>query len=294
MYDFYNSDTDVQTAVNELAAAANKGELYIIADEAIYDGSHQPIDMLDDGQDLQYRDTIILCEGPRDNLTVVSRLRARGLPVRVVTSRNGEAAIRDVALSALFCNSESTCIFTSMDDILLEPVSKATIRQKYFDWTTVKVMPGNYYFSSSFFFFFCVSRYRTLSVPTLPTTADEYVDPDHQPAQPTVVVSGGTRYEGETPQSSQRFGDTYKTRTRVCVRGRKTDMASILEMTVDYLKIVNSKLPTEFHAHVSHGGDPLVGRDGTPAENFLCASTQSRITRVLGRPTMVYTCVYHY
>jgi hypothetical protein len=35
------------------------------------------------------------------------------------------------------------------------------------------------------------------------------------------------------------------------VRGRKTDMASILEMTVDYLKIVNSKLPHEFHAHVS-------------------------------------------
>ncbi|KAL8572727.1 hypothetical protein ACOMHN_030309 [Nucella lapillus] len=34
------------------------------------------------------------------------------------------------------------------------------------------------------------------------------------------------------------------------VRGRKTDMTSILEMTVDYLKIVNSNLPHEFHAHV--------------------------------------------
>nr|KAG5699960.1 hypothetical protein BaRGS_001779 [Batillaria attramentaria] len=35
MYDF-NNETDVETAVNELAAAANNGELYIIADEAVY------------------------------------------------------------------------------------------------------------------------------------------------------------------------------------------------------------------------------------------------------------------
>nr|KAG5701723.1 hypothetical protein BaRGS_004325 [Batillaria attramentaria] len=37
MYDF-DSKTDVETAVNELAAAANNGELYIIADEA-FNGS---------------------------------------------------------------------------------------------------------------------------------------------------------------------------------------------------------------------------------------------------------------
>nr|KAG5705337.1 hypothetical protein BaRGS_011109 [Batillaria attramentaria] len=35
MYDFYNK-TDVETAVNTLAAAANNGELYVIADEAFY------------------------------------------------------------------------------------------------------------------------------------------------------------------------------------------------------------------------------------------------------------------
>ncbi|GFO20156.1 spermatogenesis-and oogenesis-specific basic helix-loop-helix-containing protein 2 [Plakobranchus ocellatus] len=34
------------------------------------------------------------------------------------------------------------------------------------------------------------------------------------------------------------------------VRGRKTDMASILEMTVDYLKIVNASLPPEFQTRV--------------------------------------------
>nr|KAG5701728.1 hypothetical protein BaRGS_004330 [Batillaria attramentaria] len=51
------------------------------------------------GQDLQYRDTIILCDVPRDDLTVVSRLRARGLPVQVVTRHDDEAAIRDMALS---------------------------------------------------------------------------------------------------------------------------------------------------------------------------------------------------
>nr|KAG5685618.1 hypothetical protein BaRGS_001499 [Batillaria attramentaria] len=48
--------------------------------------------------DLQYRDTIIVCDHPRDNMPVVSSLRARGLPVHVVTSSQGEAVIRDVAL----------------------------------------------------------------------------------------------------------------------------------------------------------------------------------------------------
>nr|KAG5701746.1 hypothetical protein BaRGS_004348 [Batillaria attramentaria] len=51
------------------------------------------------GHDLQYRDTVILCRIPRDNLPVVSRLRARGLPVQVVTSGDDEAAIRDVAVT---------------------------------------------------------------------------------------------------------------------------------------------------------------------------------------------------
>nr|KAG5701692.1 hypothetical protein BaRGS_004294 [Batillaria attramentaria] len=51
------------------------------------------------GHDLQYRDTIILCDTPRDDLPVVIRLRARGVPVQVVTSDDDEAAIRNVALS---------------------------------------------------------------------------------------------------------------------------------------------------------------------------------------------------
>nr|KAG5687296.1 hypothetical protein BaRGS_016897 [Batillaria attramentaria] len=53
------------------------------------------------GHDLQYRDTIILCFSPHDDLPVVSRLRARGVPVQVVTSRDDEAAIRNVALSTV-------------------------------------------------------------------------------------------------------------------------------------------------------------------------------------------------
>lgn len=34
------------------------------------------------------------------------------------------------------------------------------------------------------------------------------------------------------------------------VRGRKTDMASILEMCVEYLKLVNEALPQEFQNQV--------------------------------------------
>nr|KAG5700016.1 hypothetical protein BaRGS_001835 [Batillaria attramentaria] len=131
MYDF-NNKTDVETAVNELAAAAKNGELYIIADEAFYGGGYitsgrfsefvthlsnrvlpekckrcadNIVNLLvelrvgQSGQELQYRDTVILCYTPRDDLPVVSRLRARGLPVQVVTSGDDEAAIRDVAVT---------------------------------------------------------------------------------------------------------------------------------------------------------------------------------------------------
>nr|KAG5692723.1 hypothetical protein BaRGS_033834 [Batillaria attramentaria] len=183
MYNF-NNETDVETAVNELAAAANNGELYIIADEAYhYDEESDDDDNNTSGRfsefvthlsnrvpslhlwaaavdrvrvppcvsvetltrplrcppaivteieksrdidgnwpedcercadnivnllvelrvgqsgHLQYRDTVILCDEPRDNPPVVSRLRARGLPVQVVTLGDDEAAIRDVALA---------------------------------------------------------------------------------------------------------------------------------------------------------------------------------------------------
>nr|KAG5690918.1 hypothetical protein BaRGS_003409 [Batillaria attramentaria] len=178
MYNF-KYKTDVETAVNELAAAANNGELYIIADEAFYGDRFNPIGRFSEfvthlsnrvpslhlwaaavdrvrvppcvsvetltrplrcppaivteivksrdidgnrpeyckrcadnivnllvelrvgqsGHDLQYRDTVILCDEPRDNLRVVRRLRARGLPVQVVTSRDDEAAIRDLAVT---------------------------------------------------------------------------------------------------------------------------------------------------------------------------------------------------
>nr|KAG5700014.1 hypothetical protein BaRGS_001833 [Batillaria attramentaria] len=100
MYNF-NNKTGVETAVNALTAAANNGELYIIADEA-FCGIH----------DLQYRDTVILCREPRDNLPVVSRLRARGLPVQVVTSRDDEAAIRDLAVTmkdTIMVTDSATC-----------------------------------------------------------------------------------------------------------------------------------------------------------------------------------------
>nr|KAG5692753.1 hypothetical protein BaRGS_033864 [Batillaria attramentaria] len=103
MYNF-NNETDVETAVNELAAAANNGELYIIADEAFYGDSvlrlqhttrtreygdigirteycercaDNIVNLLvelrvgQSGHDLQYRDTVILCDVPRDDLPVL-------------------------------------------------------------------------------------------------------------------------------------------------------------------------------------------------------------------------------
>nr|KAG5701730.1 hypothetical protein BaRGS_004332 [Batillaria attramentaria] len=54
MYDFEFNETDVETAVNELAAAANNGELYIIADEALY-GFEEDSDDSDDDNDTSGR-----------------------------------------------------------------------------------------------------------------------------------------------------------------------------------------------------------------------------------------------
>nr|KAG5699969.1 hypothetical protein BaRGS_001788 [Batillaria attramentaria] len=53
------------------------------------------------GQDLQYRDTIILCDNPRVNMAVATRFEARNLPVQVVTADDDEAAVRDVALDIM-------------------------------------------------------------------------------------------------------------------------------------------------------------------------------------------------
>ena len=47
-----------------------------------------------------------------------------------------DRSVIDLLLSSVDLNLHG------IDEIILEPVSKATIRQKYFDWTSVKLSPG--------------------------------------------------------------------------------------------------------------------------------------------------------
>ncbi|XP_025114099.1 uncharacterized protein LOC112576076 isoform X3 [Pomacea canaliculata] len=192
-----------------------------------------------------------------------------------------------------------------VDEILLEPVSVATIRQKYFDWTSVKLIP-----------YHDIGLKETAIAPATPESSvstestsieislsslasvvtndsgiqgdTDMVDLKPPPAflfpsqqsqpqpQPTkdskfgvnvpAQVSGPStppswcRMEHATKEKHRSSSQVHRERIKdSCdqlrvllpyVRGRKTDMASILEMTVDYLKIVNSKLPHEFHSHV--------------------------------------------
>ncbi|CAG5125947.1 unnamed protein product, partial [Candidula unifasciata] len=64
------------------------------------------------------------------------------------------------------------------------------------------------------------------------------------------------------------------------VKGRKTDMASILEMTVDYLKIVNAALPQDFQSQVieimSNGNPTLEVRLG---EVEKASTVNKKVTR---------------
>nr|KAG5707768.1 hypothetical protein BaRGS_015928 [Batillaria attramentaria] len=47
--------------------------------------------------DLQYRDVLLLCGDPRDDLAVVRALRARAVPVRVVTEESAD--VQNLALA---------------------------------------------------------------------------------------------------------------------------------------------------------------------------------------------------
>nr|KAG5705449.1 hypothetical protein BaRGS_004576 [Batillaria attramentaria] len=61
------------------------------------------VDLMDElhvgGQKLQYRDTFILCQYPRQDMAMVKRLQARNKPVQVVTTSADDSAVIDVALA---------------------------------------------------------------------------------------------------------------------------------------------------------------------------------------------------
>ena len=58
---------------------------------------------------LQYRDTLVLCDGPSDDVGVVRGLRQEKIPVKVVARRDDDDAIRDVALAESNCVTVTDC-----------------------------------------------------------------------------------------------------------------------------------------------------------------------------------------
>ncbi|XP_041370772.1 uncharacterized protein LOC121384440 isoform X2 [Gigantopelta aegis] len=175
-----------------------------------------------------------------------------------------------------------------IDQVLVEPVTKAVVRQKYMEQTCVQLRPNISITDDS-------ELLENPSTPATPCTPASICSDSINTSlssrcstpsdckgsstiQPPVSDTGvltvpslrsfdfqSINYQPRPPPQSIAADHTTKEKVRrerikdSCdqlrvllpyIRGRKTDMASILEMTVDYLKIVNTALPQDFQNQV--------------------------------------------
>ncbi|XP_069121190.1 uncharacterized protein [Argopecten irradians] len=182
-----------------------------------------------------------------------------------------------------------------IDEVVVQPVSTPTIRQKYSKWTSVELVAEE---SSSLkdLDSNIISMPATPATPLTPMTPDTPATPatpasasddsshfslsldsgidslvstpQMTPEQVSCALSGLTNLQApireRRPQNvvadhttkeklrRERIKDSCD-QLRVLlpyIRGRKTDMASILELCVDYLKIVNAALPQQFQTQI--------------------------------------------
>ncbi|GFR98523.1 spermatogenesis-and oogenesis-specific basic helix-loop-helix-containing protein 2 [Elysia marginata] len=84
------------------------------------------------------------------------------------------------------------------------------------------------------------------------TSTDEFIKSPLDLESPPSPVWCKVEHANKEKQRRVRIKDSCDQLRKLLpyVRGRKTDMASILEMTVDYLQIVNASLPAEFQTKV--------------------------------------------
>ncbi|OWF52607.1 Spermatogenesis- and oogenesis-specific basic helix-loop-helix-containing protein 2 [Mizuhopecten yessoensis] len=182
-----------------------------------------------------------------------------------------------------------------IDEVVIQPVSTLTIRQKYSKWTSV-VLVSEESDSLKDLDSQIISMPTTPATPLTPMTPDTPATPatpasvsddsshfslsldsgidslvstpQMTPEQVSYALSGLTNLQApiSKPRQHSIVADhTTKEKLRrerikdSCdqlrvllpyIRGRKTDMASILEMCVDYLKIVNAALPQQFQSQI--------------------------------------------
>ncbi|XP_060066104.1 uncharacterized protein LOC132546408 [Ylistrum balloti] len=182
-----------------------------------------------------------------------------------------------------------------IDEVVIQPVSTLTIRQKYSKWTSVELVAEE---SDSLkdLDSHIISLPATPATPLTPMSPDTPATPatpasvsddsshfslsldsgidslvstpQMTPEQVSCALSGLTNLQApiSKPRQHSIVADhTTKEKLRrerikdSCdqlrvllpyIRGRKTDMASILEMCVDYLKIVNAALPQQFQSQI--------------------------------------------
>ncbi|XP_033732473.1 uncharacterized protein LOC117321948 [Pecten maximus] len=207
-----------------------------------------------------------------------------------------------------------------IDEVVIQPVSTQTIRQKYSKWTSVELVAeesGCLKDLDSHI----ISMPTTPATPLTPMTPDTPVTPatpasasddsshfslsldsgidslvstpQMTPEQVSCALSGLTSLQApvsERRQQSIVADHTTKEKLRrerikdSCdqlrvllpyIRGRKTDMASILELCVDYLKIVNAVLPQQFQTQIVD----VLGKDISPSVGRPKGSTSKKNKR---------------
>ncbi|XP_052059177.1 uncharacterized protein LOC127699840 [Mytilus californianus] len=184
-----------------------------------------------------------------------------------------------------------------IDEIVLEPVEDGLIRQKYSKWTSITIIPVDLD-CSEMDIKEIPSSSENPGTPMSPSTTICAEQPirggfsisvDNKSGQLSLAQLGGlnimkcmtSQMNGQqTEKLKQQSANDHTTKEKVrrerikdsCdqlrvllpyIRGRKTDMASILEMCVDFIKLVNAALPQDFQNQITD----ILARDSTIPES---------------------------
>ncbi|XP_071155263.1 uncharacterized protein [Mytilus edulis] len=183
-----------------------------------------------------------------------------------------------------------------IDEIVLEPVEEDLIRQKYSKWTSITIIPD--LDGSEMHIKELPSSSENPGTPMSPssticaeqpTRGGFSISVDNKSGQLSLAQLGGlnimkcmtTQINGQQNEKlKQQSANDHTTKEKVrrerikdsCdqlrvllpyIRGRKTDMASILEMCVDFIKLVNAALPQDFQNQITD----ILARDSSTPES---------------------------
>ncbi|XP_064616805.1 uncharacterized protein LOC135480809 [Liolophura sinensis] len=175
-----------------------------------------------------------------------------------------------------------------IDVVLVEPVTCVSVRDVYSKWSTLDVpidtqikcedTPGAVEMANGD----KGSKKEEVKLPVSPLLAAlEGVRNSYQPRAKPPTFSDHTTKEKMRRERIKDSCDQLRALLPY-IRGRKTDMASVLEKCVDYLRIVNIALPDEFKSEVAE----ILGKDCqlTPGKDQPKSTPQRKRKRDLTKP----------